>query len=300
MSTGRLETFRALRVVIDEQSFTRAANRLGLSQPALSHAIRTLEQKLGHRLLERNSRSVAPTAEGARLMQRLGPALDEIDAALGSLGTGGDTPAGTLRLTMGHDAAETLVLPMLGAFLDAHPRIEIEVDTSDALIDIVSGRFEGGIRLRQTVALDMIARPIGGEVWPIVVAAPAYFNRHAPPERPTDLKDHACLRYRMHSGAGIAPWRFRDGGRAFDEKAVSGPIFNDGPLIRSAAVAGLGIAYLYRHMIGAELRSGRLLQCLDKWLAPLPPFHLYYPSRSLSPVMATFAKALIAHAARGP
>ena len=300
MSTGRLETFRALRVVIDEQSFTRAANRLGLSQPALSHAIRTLEQKLGHRLLERNSRSVAPTAEGARLMQRLGPALDEIDAALGSLGTGGDTPAGTLRLTMGHDAAEELVLPMLGAFLDAHPRIEIEIDTSDALLDIVSGRFDGGIRLRQTVALDMIARPIGGDVWPIVVAAPAYFDRHAPPEHPVALRDHTCLGYRMHSGAGIAPWRFTEGGRAFDEKAVHGPVFNDGPLIRSAAVAGLGIAYLFRHMVGRELWSGQLLSCLEEWLAPLPRFHLYYPNRVVSAAMAAFADALIARSARQP
>lgn len=293
MSQGRLDTLAAVRVIAEEGSFTRAAARMGMSQSALSHAVRVLEERLGHRLLARTTRSVAPTAAGAALLKRLSPALDDIDAAIAALHGEDGEPSGPLRLTMGRDAAEAVVFPVLPGFIATHPRIEIEIDTSDALADIVAGRFDGGIRLGERLEMDMIARRISDPVHTAVVASPAYLDRNERPQRPEDLSRHRCIGYRMHSAGRIHPWRFASAGRSFDQKVKAGPVFNDGALLRRAALDGLGLVYLFRHMVEDDLRQGRLVSLLDGWCASQPGFHLYYPSRKISPAMAAFAKAIV-------
>ncbi|WP_045388990.1 LysR family transcriptional regulator [Falsirhodobacter sp. alg1] len=298
MARDRLDTLAALRVVAEQGSFTRAAAELGTTQSALSHAIRRLEADLGQRLLARTTRSVAPTAAGAALLARLGPALDEISAALSQLGASAESPAGTVRLTMGRDAAEVLVLPMLSAFHADYPGIRVEIAATDTLDDLVQGRFDGGIRLGDQLEQDMIARLLTLETRPVVAAAPDYLTRVGAPRTPADLAQHICLGYRMQSGRRVMPWRFHGGSGKEDHVIPSGPVFNDGALLRQAAVLGLGLVYLWRHMVEDDLRTGRLSEVLAEHLAPVQGFFLYYPSREVSPAMSIFSDALVAHCRR--
>lgn len=298
MPRDRLDTLAALRLVAEKGSFTRAAAELGLTQSALSHAIRRLETALGHRLLSRTTRAVAPTEEGAALLARLGPALDEIEAALMALDAGAGQPVGTVRLTMGRDAAETLVLPMLPAFRATHPGIRIEVEATDALEDVVRGRFDGGIRLGDRVEQDMIARRLTETVWPVVVASPDYLTDRGRPDSVADLPRHACLGYRMHSARRVFPWVFEGPAGRIEHRDTTALVFNDGALLRQAALTGLGLAYLWRHMVEADLATGRLQTVLEDRMPPSPGFHLYYPAREVSPAMSAFADALIRHCRR--
>lgn len=294
MARNRLDTLAALRVVAEHGSFTRAAADLGVTQSALSHAIRRLEHDIGQRLLSRTTRSVAPTAVGAALLTRLGPALDEISAALSQVAAGADQPSGLLRLTMGRDAAKLLVLPMLPAFREAHPRIQIEIAATDALEDLVQGRFDAGIRMGDRLEQDMIARRLTKETRPVVVATPDYLDQAGRPARPEDLAGHACLGYRMHSAGRVMPWRFvgRTGEVTFRDATTM--VFNDGALLRQGAIQGLGLACLWHHMVAEDLQVGRLESVLDDHIGLLPGFYLYYPSREVSPAMSLFAEALVA------
>lgn len=300
MRRSRLDTLAALRVVADKGSFTRAAAELGMTQSALSHAIRRLEADLGQRLLSRTTRSVAPTEAGGALLDRLGPALDEIEAALVELDAGPGQPAGTVRLTMGRDAAECLVLPMLPAFRDAFPAIRIEIEAGDGFEDVVRGRFDGGIRLGDRLEQDMIARRLTAEVRPAVVGSPAYFARAGRPAVPDALRDHLCLGYRMHSAGRVFPWVFGGSAEPFEYRDVTRLIFNDGALLRQGALRGLGLAYLWRHIVEEDIAAGRLESVLEPQLAPRPGFYLYYPTREVSAVMGIFADALTAHCRRQP
>lgn len=294
MARNRLDTLAALRVVAEHGSFTRAAADLGVTQSALSHAIRRLEHDIGQRLLSRTTRSVAPTAVGAALLTRLGPALDEISAALSQVAAGADQPSGLLRLTMGRDAAKLLVLPMLPAFRAAHPRIQIEIAATDALEDLVQGRFDGGIRMGDRLEQDMIALRLTKETRPVVVATPDYLDQAGRPARPEDLAGHACLGYRMHSAGRVMPWRFvgRTGEVTFRDATTM--VFNDGALLRQGAIRGLGLACLWHHMVTEDLQAGRLESVLDEHIGLFPGFYLYYPSREVSPAMSLFAEALVA------
>ncbi|OAN79261.1 hypothetical protein A8B82_07655 [Sulfitobacter sp. EhC04] len=298
MARDRLDTLAALRVVAEQGSFTKAAAELGVSQSALSHAIRRLETDIGQRLLSRTTRSVAPTAVGEALLSRLGPALDEIAAALSQLDASADQPTGTLRLTMGRDAAELLVLPMLPAFQADYPGVRVEIAATDTLDDLVQGRFDGGIRLGDRLEQDMIARRLTTETRPVVVAAPDYLARAGTPECPGDLGQHTCLGYRMQSGRRVMPWRFTGASGKTDHHKPAGSVFNDGALLRQAAMQGLGLAYLWHHMVSEELHAGRLVTVLDDHLAPVPGFFLFYPSRDISNAMSAFADALVAHSRR--
>lgn len=300
MARDRLDTLAALRVVAEHGSFTRAAAELGVTQSALSHAIRRLEEDIGQRLLSRTTRSVAPTTVGEALLTRLGPALDEITAALSQVAGGADQPSGLLRLTMGRDAADLLVLPMLPAFRASHPGIQIEIAATDALEDLVQGRFDAGIRMGDRLEQDMIARRLTAETRPVVVAAPDYLDRAGRPVRPEDLAGHACLGYRMHSAGRVMPWRFIGPTGEVMFRDATAMVFNDGALLRRAAIQGLGLTYLWHHIVAKDLEAGRLESVLDDHIATLPGYYLYYTSREVSPAMSLFAEALVAWCRSAP
>jgi DNA-binding transcriptional LysR family regulator len=292
---NQLDALAAFRQIVDKGSFTRAAAELGITQSALSHSIRKLEKSLGQRLLARTTRAVSPTAAGAALLGRLGPAFDEIDLALHELEAGQGQISGPVRLTMGRDAAELLVMPILAEFHLAHPAVQIEISVSDALIDVVEGRFDAGIRLGSKLEQDMISRKLTGDVQPVVVGAPSYFEQYGRPLTPDALGSHLCIGYRMHSAGRIFPWVFQGATGRVEHRDAMQLVFNDGALVRQAAIEGIGLAYLWRHMVRDELESKRLEAVLDDQLSPLPGFYLYYPARDLSPAMAAFADALTQH-----
>jgi DNA-binding transcriptional LysR family regulator len=288
-----LVALSAFTVVAAERSFTRAAAKLGMSQSALSHAMRSLEERLGMALLSRTTRSVATTEAGEELLRSLGPAFEDIDAGLARLGAKRSTPCGTVRLTMVKHAAMSVVRPALPAFLAAYPDIKVEVHVHDGFADIVAERFDAGIRFGEKVAKDMVAVRVGPDVRAAVVASPAYLAKHAAPRTPRELTRHRCINYRLATAGSIYAWEFRERGRKLEVR-VDGPlVLNDVDLLEAAALDGHGIAYIFEHSIAQHLASGRLVRMLEKWCPPMPGFYLYYPSRrQTSPALAALVRAL--------
>lgn len=283
----------AFRAVARERSFTRAAAQLGVSPSALSHTIRALEERLGLRLLTRTTRSVAPTEAGERLLGVIGPHFDEIEAGLAALSDLRDKPAGTIRITCADHPAETILWPALESFLPAYPDIHVEISVDDTLLDIVEERFDAGVRLGEQVAKDMISVPISPEVRMAVVGAPSYFAVHSPPQTPHDLATHKCINLRLRALGGLYPWEFERDGRELKVRVEGQVAFNDARLLIKAARAGLGLAYVFRDLVEAELSRGELIPVLDDWTPPFTGYHLYYPSRrQQSPAFALLVEAL--------
>jgi DNA-binding transcriptional LysR family regulator len=283
----------AFLAVARERSFTRAAARLGVSQSALSHTVRALEERLGVRLLTRTTRSVAPTEAGQRLLQGVGPRLEEIEAELAALSELREKPAGNIRITTGEHAAETVLWPALAEFLPRYPDIKVELSVDDGLTDIVAGRYDAGVRLGEQVAKDMIAVRIAPDFRMVVVGAPSYFKRRERPKRPQDLTQHACINIRLPTYGGIYAWEFEKRGRALRVRVDGQLVFNSGALRLKAAIAGLGLAYMAEDRVRAQLAKGQLIQVLDDWCAPFPGYHLYYPNRrQSSPAFALLVQAL--------
>ena len=283
----------AFLAVARDRSFTRAAAKLGVSQSALSHTIRGLESRLGLRLLTRTTRSVAPTDAGERLLRTIGPRFDEIDAELAAISELRDKPAGTIRITAGEHAAETVLWPALARLLPDYPDIKVEVTIDYGLTDIVVERFDAGIRLGEQVAKDMIAVRIGPDMRMSVVGAPGYFARYPKPETPQDLTGHNCINLRLPTLGGIYAWEFEKGDRELRVRVDGQLVFNSTPMIMRAAVDGTGLAYLPEDRVRAHVEDGRLLRVLGDWCAPFPGYHLYYPSRrQLSPAFALLVEAL--------
>ncbi|MBR0797765.1 LysR family transcriptional regulator [Bradyrhizobium jicamae] len=283
----------AFLAVARERSFTRAAAQLGVSQSALSHTIRALEERLGMRLLTRTTRSVAPTEAGERLLLNVGPRFDEIETELAALSALRDRPAGSIRITTGEHAAETILWPKLAGFLPRYPDIKVELSLDDSLTDIVAARFDAGVRIGEQVAKDMIAVRIGPDFRMVVVGAPSYFKRHERPKRPQDLTQHACINIRLPTYGGLYVWEFEKRGRAIKVRVDGQLVFNSGALRIKAAIAGLGLAYIAEDRVRAELARGHLVQVLDDWCVPFHGYHLYYPSRrQSSPAFALLVDAL--------
>jgi DNA-binding transcriptional LysR family regulator len=283
MQRDDLNDLAAFAVVAEQGSFTRAAAQLGMSQSALSHAMKALEARLGVRLLSRTTRSVSTTEAGETLLRSLRPALDDIAAALMALGAMRDHPSGTVRVTATKHAVTSVVMPALPSFLAAHADVHVEVVVDDALTDIVSGRFDAGIRFGELVEKDMIAVRVGPDLQMAVVGAPSYFANHPPPRTPRELARHRCISYRSVRSGGLLPWEFAEKGRPF-ELRVDGPlVFSDGDLILDAALAGHGIAYAYEDAVAAHVAAGRLTRILEKWCPPFPGYYLYHPSRRQTP-----------------
>jgi DNA-binding transcriptional LysR family regulator len=283
----------AFLAVARERSFTRAAARLGVSQSALSHTMRALEERLGVRLLTRTTRSVAPTAAGERLLQGIGPRFEEIEAELAALSALRDKPAGTIRINAGEHAAETILWPALAEFLPRYPDIKVELTVDNGLANIVAERYDAGVRLGEQLAKDMIAVRIGPDFRMVVVGAPSYFKRRERPKRPQDLMQHACINIRLPTLGGIYAWEFERRGRPLKVRVDGQLVFNSAPLRIKAALAGLGLAYVAEDQVRAPLAKGQLIQVLDDWCAPFPGYHFYYPSRRQSaPAFALLVEAL--------
>jgi DNA-binding transcriptional LysR family regulator len=269
----------AFLAVAREQSFTRAAAKLGVSQSALSHTVRGLEERLGLRLLTRTTRSVAPTQAGERLLRSAGPHLDAIDAELAGLTALRDKPSGTIRITAGEHAADCVLWPALKRMLPDYPDIQVEVIVDYGLTDIVAERYDAGVRLGEQVAKDMIAVRIGPDMRMSVVAAPSYFATRPRPKVPQDLTAHSCIGLRMPTHGGLFAWEFEKRGREVKVR-VEGPlVFNNFNLRLEAALAGFGLAYMPEDRAQKYITSGQLVRVLEDWCAPFAGYHLYYPSR---------------------
>jgi DNA-binding transcriptional LysR family regulator len=269
----------AFLAVARERSFTRAAAKLRVSQSALSHTIRSLETRLGLRLLTRTTRSVSPTEAGERLFLAVSPAFDQIDAALSNLSELRDKPSGTIRITAVEHAANAVLWPALAKLLPAYPDIHVEVIVDYGLTDIVAERYDAGVRVGERVGKDMIAVRIGPPMRMAVVGAPSYFDSRPKPRKPDDLTAHRCINLRLPTYGGLYDWEFEKGRRELKVR-VEGPlVFNNLTLRTEAALAGLGLAYLPEDQVKQLIGSGRLIQVLADWCAPFPGYHLYYPSR---------------------
>ncbi|WP_193199840.1 LysR family transcriptional regulator [Nostoc sp. MG11] len=279
MKRDELNDLAAFVLVADEMSFTRAAAKLEMSPSALSHAMKSLEDRLGLQLLARTTRKVSTTEAGDRLLKTLRPAFEEINAELTALNELRDKPAGTLRITTPRHAATSVLCPVLPSFLDMYPEIRVEVTIDEGLTDIVESRYDAGIRLGEKVAKDMIAVRVGLALQTAVVGSPAYFAAHLAPNSPQDLANHRCINYRFTTSGGLYPWEFEQKGRAFQVRVDGSLVFNDSDLILTAALAGQGIAYLYEDQIVDSVAEGRLIRVLEAWCPTLPGYYLYHPNR---------------------
>jgi DNA-binding transcriptional LysR family regulator len=293
MARENINDLIAFLAVARERSFTKAAAKLGVSQSALSHTIRGLEARLGLRVLTRTTRSVAPTEAGERLVRTIGPRFDEIEAELAALNEMRDKPAGTIRITAGEHSAETIIWPALAKLLPDYPDIHAEVIVDNGLTDIVTERYDAGVRLGEQVAKDMIAVRIGPDIRMAVVGAPSYFKRRPKPQTPDDLTAHNCINLRLPTYGGLYPWEFEKGARELKVRVEGQVIFNNVALRRSAALDGVGLACLPEDQVGAELKDGRLVRVLADWCQPFAGYHLYYPSRRQpTPAFALFIDAM--------
>jgi DNA-binding transcriptional LysR family regulator len=282
----------AFLAVERERNFTRAAAQLGVSQPALSRTIRALEAHLGVRLLTRNTRSVAPTEAGERLVQTVGPHFDGIDAGLAALTAMRGKPSGSLRITSVEHASDTILAPAVARLLTDYPDIRIEIINDYGLSDIVAERYDAGVRLGEQVAKDMIALRIGPDFHQALVGAPSYFTRRPRPDKPHDLTDHACINLRLPTSGGLWSWPFAKDGRELKVRAEGPLAFNAIPLILNTALAGLGLAYLPEDVVQEHVAAGRLVRVLADWSPLMTGYHLYYPNRQPSSALALLVKAL--------
>lgn len=278
---ANLNDLIAFLAVARERSFTRAAVQLGVSQPALSQTIRDLEARLGLRLLARTTRSVAPTEAGERLLESIGHHLDGIEAGLAALTALRDRPAGTIRITAPEHGAETVLWPTLERLLPDYPDINVEVVTENSLTNIVAGRFDAGVRIGEHIEKDMVVVRIGPDMRMAVVGAPSYFANHPKPRRPDELAAHRCVNLRRPTRGDHYPWEFDKAGRALKVRVEGQLVFTSLSLIRNAALAGLGLAYLPEDLVQAHMAEGQLVRVLDDWCEPFPGYHPDHLSVSL-------------------
>jgi DNA-binding transcriptional LysR family regulator len=279
MQKRDLADLQSFVVVARERSFTKAAAKLGVSQSALSHMMRELEERLGLRLLTRTTRSVAPTEAGERLLRTVGPRLEEIDAELTSLCDLRGNPAGTVRITAGEHAAQTVLWPKLSKLLQHYSDIKLEVIVDYGLRDIVAERYDAGVRSGEQIAKDMIAVRIGPDLRMAVVGAPAYFANRPRPKIPQDLTSHTCINLRLPTYGSIYAWEFEKGGREMKVHVEGQLTFNNLLLRIEAALVGCGVAYLPEDQVRGHIAKGRLIRVLADWCPPYTGYHLYYPSR---------------------
>jgi DNA-binding transcriptional LysR family regulator len=293
MPRENLNDLLAFLVVARERSFTKAAAQLGVSQSALSHTVRGLEERLGLRLLTRTTRSVSPTEAGERLLHTVGPRFEEIEAEVEALSELREKPAGTIRITTGEHAADTILWPKLAKLLPEYPDIKVEVVIDNGLTDIVAERYDAGVRLGEQVAKDMIAVRIGPDMRMAVVGAPSYFAKRSPPKMPQDLLGHDCINLRLPTYGGLFAWEFEKGDQKPRVHVEGQLVFNNLSLRLGAALAGLGLAYLAEDRVQPYLADGRLVRVLADWCAPFSGYHLYYPSRrQSSPAFTVLVDAL--------
>lgn len=300
--TGAL---RAFRLIARHGSFTRAAAELQVTPSALSQILGQMESHLGVRLLQRTTRRVGLTEAGHAFLERISPALNDIDQAIAALREHGDRPLGTLRMAVPQMVLDQLIAPTLASFMRAWPELRVEVHVDNRLTDLVAEGFDAGIRLGERLDRDMVALPLGGKQRAMVVGSPDYLSRRGTPRTPEELSGHDCIRYRFTSGA-IYRWEFAhprgpSKGRWF-AMDVDGPLTtNDPTLAIHAAMDGIGLTHMLEPSVRAALASGRLVSVLDEWLPPFEGFYVYYPSRmQVPPKLRVFIDHLRAYLASHP
>ncbi|ONN63828.1 LysR family transcriptional regulator [Herbaspirillum sp. VT-16-41] len=277
---------KAFVAVVERQSFARAAEHLGLSPSALSQTIRQLEGRIGARLLNRTTRSVAPSPSGELLYRRVAPLFREMAAAVAEASEATGKMSGTLRINTLGIAARTLIAPRLSRFHQAHPDVILDIVVDDALADIVEGRFDAGIRVGNRLEKDMVAVRLTPDLNMVAVASPDYLARRGTPRSPADLHQHTCINWRLQMDGRHYRWEFKKRGRQM-EVAVDGPIVtNHADIGIAAALDGLGIAYHFeRDGVAELLEQGRLVQVLADWSISRPGLFLYYPNRRHRPAL---------------
>ena len=281
MQGGHLDHLVAFVAVGRERNFTKAAVKLGVSQSALSHTIRELEERLGVRLLTRTTRSVAPTEAGERLLRNIGPRFDEIEAELEAVRELRTKPAGTIRITATEFAIDTVLLPKVAPLLREYPDIRVEMIVDYGLTDIVAQQYDAGVRSGEQVAKDMIAVRIGPDMRMAVVGAPAYFKSRSEPKTPQDLIGHNCINLRLPTH-GVYAWEFEKANRELRVRVEGQLTFNGTAQLLNGALAGCGLAYVPEGLVTEHVAKGRLKRVLADWCQSYSGYHLFYPSRRQS------------------
>ncbi|HZB40017.1 MAG TPA: LysR family transcriptional regulator, partial [Ilumatobacter sp.] len=271
MVRDELSVMSAFLAVADERSFTKAAKRLGVTQSALSHAIRGLEEQVGVRLLARTTRSVAPTEAGEQLLAELRPALTGIRGALERIGGLRDTPRGRLRLLVPRLAAMTVLGPKLAQFARNYPDVVLDVSTDEARLDLVAGGFDAGVQYGEFIEQDMVAVRVSPDLRPAVVGAPTYFESHSKPASPRDVLNHRCIRFR-HRGESVYKWELDKGDESLTISVHGSLLLDDVDLVIQAALDGAGLAWVTEDRIAEHLESGALVRVLDDWCPPFPGY----------------------------
>jgi DNA-binding transcriptional LysR family regulator len=287
----------ALLAVAEQRSFTSAAARLGVTPSAVSQTVRALEERVGVRLVQRTTRSVGLTEAGERFVTALRPALDGVRAAFESLGELRDGPVGTLRLNVPRLAYQRLLEPHLAAFLAAHPRVQLDIVLDDAFANIIDSRCDAGIRIGEMLEREMVAVRVGADESAAIVGSPAYFAAHRPPLRPRDLAQHDCIKYRRIARGEIYKWEFTEDGKDIEVSVDGRFTANDNDVMVGAALAGVGLAYVFESVVREHLAAGRLIRVLEAYCPPFPGLYLYYPSRAqLAPKLQALIDFLRARA----
>jgi DNA-binding transcriptional LysR family regulator len=295
MRRGSLDDLQALLAVGREQSFTKAAAKLGVSQSALSQTIRQLEARLGVRLLTRTTRSVSPTEAGERLMRTAGPRFEEIEAELAALSELREKPAGTIRITAMEYATDAILMPKLAKLLREYPDIKIEIIIDYGLTDIITERYDAGVRSGEQVAKDMIAVRIGPDMRMAVVGAPSYFRTRPEPKKPQDLIAHNCINLRLPTHGNVYAWEFERGSRELRVRVDGQLTFSGTAQLLNAALLGYGLAYVPEGMVQTHVDKGRLKRVLADWCQPYSGYHLFYPSRRQSSAAFTLVVDALRH-----
>ena len=272
----------AVTTVARTGGFRAAARELGMSSSALSHAIATLEERLGVRLFNRTTRSVVLSPAGEQFVAEVGPALAAIDGAIENLGEHGIEPTGTLRLNASLGAARLLMQPLILEYCRRYSRVEVEITTESALVDVIGQGFDAGIRLAEAVPTDMISIPIMRSIRSLVVGSPKYFADWAKPQVPTDLSGHRCIRARLRSGQ-IYKWEFEKGDQKVLMDVPGGLTLDESSLMHEAALAGAGLTYIGEHAVREDIAAGRLVAVLEDWSPPYPGLSLYFAGRRYIP-----------------
>lgn len=280
-----LSELAAFAIVAEERSFTRAAGRLGVSQSALSHTIRSLEKRLGLQLLARTTRSVSPTAAGSALLEELVPALERIERSLAEARKLKESPAGRIRLVISRSAACLVLLPNLARFARTYPEIVLEVTSSNDPVDLIAGQYDAGVQIGEFIQRDMIAVRVSKDLRFAVVGSPEYLRSHSIPQNPRDLRDHSCIGFRFSSG--VYRWEFEKGRKALTVNPRGPVTFDDPDLVIQAVLNGLGIGTSLEETLKERIAKGQLVQVLRDWCPAFPGYFLYYPSRRNQPAALT-------------
>jgi DNA-binding transcriptional LysR family regulator len=292
MNTAPLSQLQVFLAVARLRSFSGAARELGVSTPAVSQAVRQLEEQLRVVLLTRTTRSVSLTDAGRRLVEGAGPALGQALAALTEVSARPGETVGRVRLSVPRVAVPFVIAPVVPTFRARHPRIEVEVVIEERFVDIVAEGYDAGVRLSEAIERDMVQVRLTDAFRFVVVGAPDYLARHGTPQRPEDLLRHECITFRMRSTGALYAWELERGRRTWRVPVRGGVVTNDNPLSVSLAEQGLGLAYALEPMVAEQLRTGRLQRVLEPYAPTVPGFFLYFPSRAQrSPALRLFVDA---------